>query len=50
VEYAVFNVLGQEVAAGASCGSISVAGLEKGLYFLQIKGNGCCKTAKFVVK
>ena len=50
VEYAVFNVLGQEVAAGSSSGTISAAGLEKGLYFLQIKENRCCQTAKFVVK
>ena len=50
VNYSVFNVLGQEVATGASCGTISVAGLQKGLYFLQIKENGFCKTAKFVVK
>ena len=50
VEYSIFNVLGQEVTAGASCGTISVAGLEKGLYFLQIKGENLRKTAKFVVQ
>ena len=50
VNYSVFNVLGQEVATGASCGTISVAGLQKGLYFLQIKENGFSRTAKFVVK
>ena len=50
VDYSVFNVLGQEVAAGSSCGTISVAALERGLYFLQIKGEGFCKTAKFIVK
>ena len=50
VEYAIFNVLGQEVANGFSCGTISVADLGKGLYFLQIKREGFCKTAKFVVK
>ena len=50
VEYAIFNVLGQEVTAGSTSGAISVAGLKKGIYFLQIKGEGLCNTAKFVVK
>ena len=50
VEYSIFNVLGQEVTAGASCGTLSVTGLEKGLYFLQIKGENLRKTAKFVVQ
>ena len=36
VDYSIFNVLGQKVAEGSSSGSISVAGLEKGLYFLQV--------------
>ena len=42
--------MGQEVAAGSSSGTISVAGLEKGIYFLQMKGESTCETAKFVVK
>ncbi len=50
VEYSIFNLMGQEVAAGSSSGTISVAGLEKGIYFLQVKGEGACETAKFVVK
>ena len=50
VNYSVFNVLGQEVAAGSSRGSISVAGLEKGIYILQIKGEKFLETAKFIVK
>lgn len=50
VEYSIFNVLGQKVAAGSSYGTISVAALEKGLYFLQVKGENYCKTAKFIVK
>lgn len=50
VAYSIFNVLGQEVAAGCSCGTVYVAGLEKGLYFLQVKGEGFCEAAKFVVK
>ena len=50
VDYSIFNVLGQKVAAGSSYGTISVAGLEKGLYFLQVKGEGFCEAAKFVVK
>ena len=48
--YAIFNVLGQEVTKGSSCGTISVAALEKGLYFLQVKGEDYCETAKFIVK
>ena len=50
VEYSIFNLMGQEVAAGLSSGTISVAGLEKGVYFLQVKGENFCETAKFVVK
>ena len=50
VDYAIFNVLGQKVAAGSSHGTISVAGLEKGLYVLQIKGEKFLETGKFVVK
>lgn len=50
VEYSIFNVLGQMVTSGPSNGSISVAGLEKGLYFLQIKGEKLLETFKFVVK
>jgi len=50
VEYSIFNVLGQKVTSGSSKGSISVAELEKGLYLLQIKGEKCLETVKFVVK
>ena len=50
VEYSIFNVLGQKVTAGSSHGTISVAGLEKGLYVLQIKGEKFLETGKFVVK
>ena len=50
VEYSIFNVLGQMVMTGSSNGTISVAGLEKGIYFLQIKGENFCETAKFVVE
>ena len=50
VEYSIFNVLGQMVISGPSNGSISVAGLEKGVYFLQIKGEKLLETVKFVVK
>lgn len=50
IEYAIFNVLGQKVAEGASNGSISVADLEKGIYVLQIKGEEHLETAKFIVK
>ena len=50
VDYSIFNVLGQQVAAGSSHGTIFVAGLEHGLYVLQIKGEKRLETAKFVVK
>ena len=50
MEYSIFNVLGQKVTMGLSCGTISVAGLEKGIYFLQVKGENFCETVKFVVK
>lgn len=50
VDYSIFNVLGQKVAEGSSCGTISIAVLEKGLYLLQVKGEKCCKTAKFIVE
>ena len=50
LKYSIFNMLSHEVTTGYSVGTISVAGLEKGLYFLQVKGEGICETVKFVVK
>jgi len=50
VEYSIFNVLGQQVTAGSSHGTLSVSGLEKGLYILQVKGEKYFETAKFIVK
>ena len=50
VEYSIFNIMGQEMSKGTSCGTVSVEELESGLYFLQIQENGLCKTAKFEVK
>lgn len=50
VDYSIFNVLGQQVAAGSSRGSIPVSGLEKGLYILKIKGETILNTAKFLVE
>ena len=50
VEYSIFNVLGQEIASGTTNGNISVAGLEKGLYLLQVKGEKLLETVKFIVK
>lgn len=50
VDYSIFNVLGQEVSSGSSYGTISVAALEHGLYFLQIKGESFRNTAKFIVE
>ncbi len=50
VDYSIFNVLGQEVMNGSSCGTISVADLEKGVYFLQINGDNLRETVKIVVE
>ena len=50
VEYSIFNVLGQEMASGTSCGTVSVASLESGLYYLRVKSGDFLKTAKFIVK
>jgi len=50
VDYSIFNILGQEVTTGKSIGTISVADLEKGLYFLQIKGKKMQKVTKFIVE
>jgi len=50
VDYSIFNVLGQEVTNGISNGTISVADLEKGVYFLQINGENMQETVKFVVE
>ena len=50
VDYSIFNALGQKVAEGSSCGTISTAELEKGLYLLQIKGQNLLETVKFVVE
>ena len=50
VNYSIFNVLGQEVMNGSSCGTISVADLEKGVYFLQVEGENSRETVKFVVE
>ena len=50
MDYSIFNVLGQMVATGSSSGTISIAELENGLYFLQIKGDNFLKTAKIMVE
>ena len=50
VDYTIFNALGQQVTAGSSHGTISVSGLGKGLYILQIKAEKHLETAKFVVE
>lgn len=50
VNYAIFDVSGRMVTSGYSNGTVSVSGLEKGIYVLQIKGGKLLKTAKFVVK
>ena len=50
VGYSIFNVLGQTVTTGSSSGTITVTGLEKGLYILQIKGEKLLETTKFGVR
>lgn len=50
VDYTIYDVLGKKVTGGSSSGTISVGELEKGLYFLQIKGEQYLETAKFIVK
>ena len=50
MDYSIFNVLGQMVAAGSTSGTISIAELENGLYFLQIKEDNFLKTAKIMVE
>ena len=50
VDYAIYDVLGKQVASGSSSGTISVVDLGKGLYVLRIKGDPFLKTAKFIVK
>ncbi len=50
VDYSIFNVLGQEVAEGSSCGTIPVSDLRNGLYLLVVKRDNLRKTVKFMVK
>jgi len=50
VDYSIFNITGQKVATGATSGTIPVATLGQGLYFLQIKSDGPLVTSKFIVK
>ena len=50
VEYRIFNMLGQEVVSGFTSGTISVSALDEGLYFLQVNGENCRKTAKLIVE
>lgn len=45
-EYAIFNVVGQEVQSGIADGQISISNLDNGLYIIKI-GN---QTAKFIVE
>ena len=50
VDYAIYDVYGQKMAAGFSTGAIPVAELSKGVYLLQVRGDKFQKTAKFIVK
>lgn len=49
-EYAIFNVMGQQVKKGSTNGAVSVAGLGSGLYLMQIEGENFRNTAKFIVE
>ena len=50
VDYAIYNAMGQKLAAGSTSGTIPVAALGKGLYLLQIRSASLQKTAKFLVR
>lgn len=50
VDYAIFNVVGQKVISGVSTGTVSVASLEQGIYFLQVRAGGYMETVKIIVK
>ena len=50
VKYSIFNMLGQTVKIGTTSGTVYVADLEKGIYFLQIKDEKLLETVKFIVK
>ena len=50
MDYSIFNVVGQKIYAGSSYGTISVAALEHGIYFLQLQAGEFRQTVKFVVK
>ena len=47
VAYAIYNVMGQRVAGGSSRGEIPVAELGKGVYLLQLEGEGYRGTSRF---
>ena len=50
VDYAIYNAMGQKVAAGTSSGTIPVAEMERGIYILHVESEQYFGTAKFVVK
>lgn len=50
VDYTIFNVMGQQVAAGSTHGTIPVAELGRGVYLLRIGGGNHNETVKFVVR
>ena len=50
VDYTIFNVMGQKVAAGSTDGAIPVADLGKGVYLLRIEGGRQLEATRFVVK
>lgn len=50
VDYAILNAMGRQVAAGTSSGTIPVADLQKGLYFLRVASRKRHVTVRFVVR
>lgn len=50
VEYSIFNVMGQEVSKGSSCGTISVAELNEGIYIIRMKNEEFIRMSKFIVE
>ena len=50
VDYSIFNVMGQKVTKGSTCGTIPIADLENGFYLLQIERDTYRETLRFIVK
>ena len=50
VDYVIFNVRGQKMAAGITTGAIPITELGRGVYLLQVNGTKYIETTKFVVR